>query len=125
MATRITKAREQALLTALAFGATVENAARKAGVSERAAYYRLRDSAFRARIDAMRQETLLRTAGMLTGASLGAVKTLVDLQNDATAPPAVRRVAAHDVLAFNVTYRESAEIEQRVSALEERLARPR
>jgi hypothetical protein len=65
---------------------------------------------------------LLRTAGMLTGASLGSVKTLVDLQNDTTAPPAVRRVAAHDVLAFNVKYRESAEIEQRLAALEQRLA---
>ena len=34
MANRITKAQEQALLAALAFGATVENAARKAGISE-------------------------------------------------------------------------------------------
>jgi hypothetical protein len=122
MARRISTAQEQALLTALAFGGTVENAARKAGVSARAAYYRLRDASFRARIDAVRLETLSRTVGMLTGASLGSVKTLVDLQNDAATPAAVRRGAARDVLELNVKYRELAEIEQRVAALEEKLA---
>ena len=125
MAKRITKAQEQTLLTALAFGATVENAARKAGVSERAAYYRLDDPAFRARVDQVRLDAMLRTVGMLTGASVASVKTLVDLQNDAAAPPAVRRGAARDVLALNVKYREVAEIEQRVAALEERLAQGR
>ena len=37
----------------------------------------------------------------------------------------MRRGAARDVLALNVKYREVAEIEQRVAALEERLAQGR
>ena len=121
MAKRISKGQEQAFVTALAFGATVENAARKAGISERSAYYRRDDPTFQARLDQMRLDTLLRTGGMLTGATLVSVKTLVDLQQDAAVPAAVRRGAARDVLELAVKYRESTGTEQRVAALEERL----
>ena len=113
---------EQALLSALAFGATVAHAARKAGLGERTVYRRLADPAFRARLEQTRREALVRTAGMLTGAALGAVKTLVDLHQDVSVPAAVRRGAARDVLEMNVKYRDAAEIEQRVAALEDRLA---
>jgi hypothetical protein len=122
MANKISRAEEQALVTALAFGATVENAARKAGIGERTAYRHLADPAFRARVDQARREAVLRTAGMLTGASPGSVKTLVDLQQDVSVPASVRRGAARDVLELAVTYRESAEMEQRLAAIEERLA---
>lgn len=74
MAKKNTKAAEQALLTALAFGATVENAARKAGMGERTVYRRLADPAFRARLEQARLDAVLRTAGMLTGAALRAVQ---------------------------------------------------
>jgi hypothetical protein len=117
------KAAEQVLVTALAFGATVENAARKAGIGERTAYRRLADPDFRARLSQARQEAVVRTAGMLTGAAVGSVKTLVDLQQDASVPAAVRRGAARDVLEMNVKYREFAEMEQRVAAIEDRLAK--
>ena len=117
------RAAEQVLLTALAFGATVENAARKAGIGERTAYRRLADPDFRARLSQARQEAVVRTAGMLTGAAVGSVKTLVDLQQDASVPAAVRRGAARDVLEMAVKYRESAEMEQRVAAIEDRLAK--
>ena len=117
------RAAEQVLLTALAFGATVENAARKAGIGERTAYRRLADPDFRARLSQARQEAVVRTSGMLTGAAVGSVKTLVDLQQDASVPAAVRRGAARDVLEMAVKYRESAEMEQRVAAIEDRLSR--
>jgi hypothetical protein len=122
MARRRKQEAEQAFLSALAFGATVEQAARKAGIGERTAYRRLAEPAFRARLDEIRRETMKRTSGMLSGAALGAVKTLVDLQQDVSVPAAVRRGAARDVLEMNVKYRDSAEIEQRVAALEDRLA---
>ena len=121
MAKKISQAAEQALLTTLAFGATVENAARKAGIGERTAYRCLADPAFRARLDQARLDAVLRTAGMLTGAALGSVKTLVDLQQDVAVPAGVRRGAARDVLEMAVKYRESAQMEQRVAALEDRL----
>lgn len=123
MARKRNKSTEQALLMALAIGATVENAARKAGIGERTAYRRLADPDFRARLSQARQEAVVRTAGMLTGAAVGSVKTLVDLQQDASVPAAVRRGAARDVLEMAVKYRESAEMEQRVAAIEDRLSR--
>ena len=125
MARKSNKAAEQALLAALAIGATVENAARKAGISERTAYRRLADPDFQARVDQMRRENLARTAGMLSGAALGSVKTLVDLAQDVSVPASVRRGAARDVLEMAVKYRESAEMEQRLAAIEDRLSKAR
>jgi hypothetical protein len=122
MARKSKKTADQALLMALAFGATVENAARKAGIGERTAYRRLADPAFQARLNQARADMVLRTAGMLTGAGIGSVKTLVDLQQDASTPPAVRRGAARDVLELGIKYRESAELEERVAAIEDQLA---
>ena len=69
-----------------------------------------------------RFEMVLRTAGLLTGASMGSVKTLVDLQNDVAVAPGVRRRAARDVLEMGLKFRESADLEQRLAALEDRLA---
>ena len=125
MARKSNKAAEQALLAALAIGATVENAARKAGISERTAYRRLADPDFQVRVDQMRRENLARTAGMLSGAALGSVKTLVDLAQDVSVPASVRRGAARDVLDMAVKYRESAEMEQRLAAIEDRLSKAR
>src|SRR5262249_53242907 len=122
MARRCGKQADQALLLALACGATVENAARKAGISERTAYRRLDNPAFRQQLQQVRIDLVQRTAGMLTGAGLGAVKTLVDVQQDATVPPAVRRGAARDVLELAIKYRETADLEQRVAVLEEGFA---
>jgi hypothetical protein len=116
------KKADQALLLALACGATVENAARKAGISERTAYRRLDNPAFVQQLQKLRADLVQRTAGMLSGAGLGAVKTLVDLQQDASVPAAVRRGSARDVLEFGIKYREAADLEQRIAALEERLA---
>src|SRR6516225_6069830 len=114
----VPKGADRALLQALACGATVENAARKAGVSERTAYRRLDDPAFMQQLQQVRIDMVQRTVGMLTGASVAAVKTLVDLQHDAAVSPAVRRGAARDVLELAIKYREAADLEQRIAALE-------
>src|SRR5260370_20952764 len=124
MARTCRKGTDQALLQALGCGATVENAARKAGISERTAYRRLDNPVFVEQLNQLRAEMVQRTAGMLTGAGFGAVKTLVDLQQDAAVPPAVRRGAALDVLELALKYRETADFEQRVVALEEGVASP-
>src|SRR5215831_9529191 len=121
MARRCGKQAEQALLLALAYGATVENAARKAGISERTAYRRLDNAAFVQQLQQLRADMVQRTAGMLTGAGLGAVKTLVDLQQDGTVSATVRRRAARDVLELAIKYRETADLEERVATLEEGL----
>jgi hypothetical protein len=110
------------LLQALACGATVEHAARKAGVGERTVYRRLADPAFCRQLCQLRTEMVQRTAGMLTGAGMGAVKVLVDLQSDVAVPAGVRRRSARDVLEMGLKFRETAELEQRLAAVEARLA---
>ena len=62
-----------------------------------------------------------RTGGMLTGAGMASVKTLVDLQQDASVTPGVRRRAARDVLELAMRYRESGTWEERIAVLESAL----
>src|SRR5690242_3951299 len=123
MARTARKEIDRVLLQALACGATVENAARKAGVCERTAYRRLAEPAFGRRLDQLRAEMVQRTAGMLTGAGMAAVMTLIDLQGDVSVPASVRRRSARDILEMGSRLREAAELEQRLAAVEERLAR--
>src|SRR5712692_7124766 len=113
----VQKSADRILLQALACGATVENAARKAGMSERTAYRRLDDPVFLGQLEQLRADMVLRTAGMLTGAGMGAVKVLVELQNDAAQPAAVRRRSARDVLEMGLKFREIAQLEQRLAAI--------
>jgi hypothetical protein len=118
----VRKGADQALLVALACGATVEHAAHKAGLSERTAYRRLDAPAFVRRLEQLRAEMVQRTAGMLTGAGMGSVKVLVDIQADVSVPAAVRRRSARDVLEMGLKFREAGEIERRLAAVEARLA---
>jgi hypothetical protein len=110
---------DEALLTALACGATVEQAARSVGVSPRTVHRRLADPRFRRRLESVRGDMVQRTAGMLTAASLEAVKTLLTLQQGSV-PASVRLGAARAVLEIGIKLRGMAELEQRISALEER-----
>jgi hypothetical protein len=113
---------DRVLLQALACGATVEHAARKAGVGERTVYRRLADADFVRRLRDQRTEMVQRTTGMLTGAGMGSVKTLVDIQGDASAPAGVRRRSARDLLEMGLKFREATDLEQRLAAVEARLA---
>ena len=117
------KAAHETLLMALACGATVEHAAQKAGFSKRTVYRKLADPAFCKEVQQRRTELVQRTTGMLIGAGLASVKTLVDLQQDASVAPAVRRSAARDVLHMGLRFGERAILEERLSTLEERVMR--
>ena len=107
------------LLLALACGATVESAARQAGLSGRTVYRRLQDPDFRRQINDLRSEMVERTAAALTAASGEAVKTLLELQKPSY-PPAVRLGAARAILEIGTKLREMVELETRIKALEER-----
>ena len=114
------KSADERLLVALACGATVEAAARAAGVSESTAYRRLRDPAFCQRLQAARGDMVQRTSGMLTAAAGEAVKTLLALQKEAVPAP-VRLGAARAILELGMKLRQVAELEQRLADLEEQL----
>lgn len=108
------------LLIALACGATIESAARTAGVSATTVYRRMRNPEFHAELQRVRAEMVQRTAGMLTGAAGEAVKTLVALQ-DLTTPPPVRLGAARAILELGLRLRETVELAERIAAVEARL----
>jgi hypothetical protein len=108
------------LLMAFACGATIESAARQAGVSESTAHRRLEDPAFRQQLQAMQTDMIKRTAGALTAASTESVRTLLELQKP-SAPPAVRLGAARSILEIGIKLREAADLEERLSALEQQL----
>ena len=109
------------LLTALACGATVEQAAAKTKLSESTVYRRLKDPAFLQRLQALKAEMVQRAAAMLTAAAMESVKTLLELQKS-TNTGAVRLGAARSVLEMGVKLREVADLERRIVALEEQLA---
>jgi hypothetical protein len=106
------------LLMTLACGATVEAAAQKAGVSRATVLRRLREPKFQQRLQDFRSDMVKRTAGMLTAASMEAVKTLLDLQK-VSVPAAVRLGAARSVLEIGIKVREVSDLEERLSALEQ------
>jgi hypothetical protein len=112
---------DQLLLTALACGATVEAAARQAGVGSATAQRRLKDRGFCRRLEQMRADLVQRAAGMLTGAAGEAVKTLVALMRE-TAPAAVRLGASRATLELAIKLREIDELGRRLAALEEQMA---
>src|SRR5690348_10928552 len=91
---------DDALLLALSCGAGAENAARNAKVSVRTVYRRLATPEFKRRLDELKASIVQRTADMLAGAGMEAVKVLVTLQQDPAVPPSVRLAAARTVLDF-------------------------
>jgi hypothetical protein len=109
------------LLMALACGVTVENAARQAGISPATAYRRLADPAFHQRLQTLRGDMVSRTAGTLTAAATEAVRTLLELLKN-PASPSVRLGAARAVLEIGMRIREVADLEERLTALERRMA---
>jgi hypothetical protein len=69
----------------------------------------------------MRADMVQRTSGALTAAGTASVQTLLELQKPAVAP-ATRLGAAKAVLELGMKVRETAELEQRLAALEEQVA---
>lgn len=114
------KKNDDALVLALACGATVEAAARQCDLSERTVYTRLKDPDFQARVKQVRNDMVRRSAGLLSAASGEAVRTLLALMKDA-APPPVRLGAAKAVLEIGMKIRELAELEAEVRELEQKV----
>jgi AcrR family transcriptional regulator len=111
---------DEILLTALACGASIEQAARKAGVSERTVYRRLRDPAFAQQLRAARADIRKRTSAALSAGSLEGARALLDLVKPAVAPT-VRLGAARALLELSVKLVEAEEFEERLAALEQQL----
>ena len=112
---------EDALLTALACGLSVEQAARQTGVSTRTIQRRLAEANFRFRLDELRHEMLARSCAMLTAAGVESVRTLVELLKPQQAAT-TRLQAARAILDLGVKLRQLVDVEERVHDLERRYA---
>ena len=108
------------LVLALAGGDTVEAAAAKAGVSLTTTYRRLKDPAFRARLDAARSDMVRQATALLTAAATEAVNTLLDLQSK-DSPPPTRLGAARSVLEMGSRLRTENDLVARLEAAERAL----
>jgi hypothetical protein len=121
VAQRGRKNADDVLLQALACGATIDHAARQAGISQATVYRRLKEPAFQHRLRELRAAMVQRTTAMLTASGGEAVKALLAQVQQESTPPATRRAAARDILELGMKLRESTELEQRLADLEARV----
>ena len=112
---------DEQLLKNLACRATVENAARQAGISPATAYRRLAEPAFQQRLQQLRGDMVSRTAGTLTAAAAEAVRALLELLKSSSSP-SVRLQAARAILELGLKVRDASDLEERLAALEKAMA---
>lgn len=112
----VRKGGDSALVAALAAGASVEAAAKSAGMSARTAYRRLEDPAIRKLIDEARAEIVARAVAKLSAASTQAADTLRRLLYSDS--DFARLAAARSILELGMKFREHGEMSERLAALE-------
>jgi hypothetical protein len=111
---------DEALLLGLASGLSVPLAAQAAGLSERTAYRRLEDPAFRARVEEMRDEMVSRTIGRLVALGELTVSALESLLG--SPDPTIRLGAVRVSLDRMFKAVETNVLAQRVAECERLLA---
>ena len=110
---------DAALIAALAGGNTVEDAATTAGIGVATAYRRLKEPAFRQRVDDARAELIAAAAAKLGAASTRAVTTLEGLLSAES--EAVQLGAARSILDAALKWREHQDLAERVRTLEDQV----
>lgn len=107
---------EAALIVALAGGATIRDAARRASIGERTVYRRLDEPDFRQQVQAARADMVAQAVGKLADAATKAVDTLSALLDGDS--ESVRLGAARAILEIGTKLRDATEFEARLAALE-------
>lgn len=108
-------------MRAILGGASQAEAAAASGLSERSVRRHVTDPAFKAALRAARDETVRRTSDALADGATRAVATLATLMDDSSAPPAVRRAAARDLIQLSHRVREHVDILAEIEELKEEL----
>jgi hypothetical protein len=112
---------EEQLLSSLAAGLPIEQAAKTAGISERTAYRRLQEPRFQQQLAAVRDELISVALGELAGCASHAVATLNALLD--AGEERIRLQAARTLLEQLLRLREAITLEQRVATLERHFSR--
>lgn len=113
--------RQLRAIEALLMSASVEDAARRSGLSARTVHRYLSSAEF---ADAFRGRLRTRVevaSARLQSATRDAVECLVDVMNDQSASHGVRTRAAVSVIELSWRWIEANEFQDRLSALEQRL----
>jgi hypothetical protein len=112
---------DELLAAATACGVRVEQAAEKAGISERTARRRTKEETFRQRIAELRREMIDRALGQASEAMLDAVIELRLLCRKGKSE-AIRLSAANSLLDRGIALRQHVDYEERLTALEAKAA---
>jgi hypothetical protein len=113
---RLRKKREVIFQAAIAGGATIRRACKRAGMAERTAYRRLADPQFALEVDNLRREMLTRATARLSATAARAADALRKLLG--SEDERVRLAACRWVLQLGSQLREREELERRVAELE-------
>jgi len=100
---------DEALLAGLVGGATVEQAAERAGISVRTAYRRLRNEDFLERLQSLRERLVERSADQLTSAASEALGAMLALVRDAAIPPEFRFKVAQTIVSLGMRAQSNVE----------------
>ena len=95
---------------------SIEDAAKKAGVSRSTLYNWLNDSQFKTRLERERRAVFEEGLNALKTATSKAAKTLIELLN--CRDRNTRRLAAKEIINLAIKAVEIRELEERISALE-------
>jgi hypothetical protein len=108
-------------LLALAAGLSIRKAAKKAGISERTAYRRMANPAFRQRVTEARAAMVERSLGHLAAGTVEAAIVLRRLLR--SADERVQRSAAAEILAAESRLRTEVDLAQQLADLKAELER--
>ena len=115
--------KQTAFVVALVNARTVESAAEASGISRRTAHRYLERPIVKAALASALDEALGHATRAAVGAMRSAVSTLEAIQQDEGLSPGVRVSAARAILEAGPRLREALDLAERVSALEQEMAR--
>jgi DNA-binding MurR/RpiR family transcriptional regulator len=113
--------KQERALTALLAHPTISEAAQSCGVSEPTLWRWLKDPAFSAAYNRLRNRLIEATLDQLAKSCGESVTTLRETLTDEAAPPAVKVNAAAKIIQLTLKIREQTEIEDRLRSIEEKI----
>ncbi len=111
--------KQRSALIHLVSGHTIEQGCKDAGISRDCFYRWLENPTFKAELSRLRDAIFLDAIEQLKHSMKLACHTLQALCEDPECPPAVKRGAASDIISHLMKWRETQDLEKRITQLEE------
>ena len=99
---------------------TYTEGCKKADINKTTLYKWLKEPAFKAELDRQRDEVAAEAFGVLSQGLTRAVETLVGLLNNKD--DRLKRLVCNDIIEHIFRYKENEELEQRITAIEQKLS---